>query len=147
MTVAPDPADTRPQALVVDDDPLFRTLCRAALSERYEVAVASDGHSAVKLALESKPSVVVLDHLMPGWDGLRTLRAIRSETDLDDTIVLIHSASVDETTAEELRDAGADAIETKAAFAPDRLLHTVSTMRPPSGPRRQRSVRRVVPVV
>ena len=142
-----DPVSSPPQAapwvLVVDDDPLFRTLCRGSLAGTYEVAVFGDGHEAFGRALQSPPAAIVLDLVMPGWDGIRTLRSIRSEPSLHRTAVLVLSSSEDRS-REELLELGADAVLRKAEFCPERLRQTVADLRP-AGHRHVRHVKRVEP--
>jgi DNA-binding NtrC family response regulator len=65
--------------LVIDDAESVRTYIANLLELRgYEVDTAEDGRSALAL-LEggADPDLVLLDVLMPGWDGLETLRRIR----------------------------------------------------------------------
>lgn len=64
--------------LVADDDAAIRQLCVTVLGgEGFEVVEAADGASCVKLAREHRPDVVLLDWVMPGVDGMDTLRAIK----------------------------------------------------------------------
>ena len=75
-------ADRAPRVLVVDDEPPIRAVVRAFL-EREGMAVeeAADGPAAVDAARVAAPDVVVLDILLPGFDGLEVLRRIRAFTD------------------------------------------------------------------
>lgn len=137
----------RPSVLVADDDPLFRTLSRAALAGDYDVSVAADGHAAVTMALAAPPTAIVLDLSMPGWDGLRVLRAVRADQSLAQTGVLILTSDCDEATIEELTEAGADGFIAKPDFAPDRLRDAVAKLQPTADRGPQREIRRVVPVM
>lgn len=66
------------RALVVDDEELLADMLRMALrSEGWDTRVAHDGQTALRLARESPPDVVVLDIMMPGLDGLAVLRRLR----------------------------------------------------------------------
>ena len=66
-------------ALVVDDEPQLADLVRMGLRlAGWEVRVAHDGPTAVKLAREARPDVLVLDVMMPGIDGLEALHRIRA---------------------------------------------------------------------
>jgi DNA-binding response OmpR family regulator len=66
-----------PRLLVVDDDPLFRSLLVSLLREDYLVSVAKEGSEGFYKAVEQPPDIAIIDVRMPGWDGLRTLRALR----------------------------------------------------------------------
>ena len=86
---------SRPRILVIDDDPLFRSLLVSLLRRDYVVSVASDGAEGFYKALEHPPAVAVIDVQMPGWDGLKTLKAFRAHPVLRDvrTIILTGDAS------------------------------------------------------
>jgi two-component system cell cycle response regulator DivK len=66
--------------LVVEDDPWIRSLLTDLLSaEGYDVEVTSNGISALRLAREHHPDVVLLDLAMPEMSGLDVLRELRQE--------------------------------------------------------------------
>ncbi|PWD51545.1 two-component system response regulator [Serinibacter arcticus] len=75
MTVSPG------HVLVVDDDDSIREVSTLALQlvGGWQVTTASDGLSALALAAENQPDVILLDVMMPGIDGLETLARLRSE--------------------------------------------------------------------
>lgn len=65
--------------LVVDDDPSITSVLRRGLAyEGYEVATASSGKEGLDLVREQPPSLVILDVMMPGIDGLEVCRRLRS---------------------------------------------------------------------
>ena len=66
--------------LIVDDDPYVRSLIRHALHRRgYGTLEASDCAEAQQKARLHKPDAVSLDMMMPGMDGLQTLRALKND--------------------------------------------------------------------
>ncbi|WP_461164347.1 response regulator transcription factor [Arthrobacter sp. R4-81] len=66
------------RALVVDDEKSLAELVEMGLRMAgWSVAIANDGLSAVKIARDFRPDVLVLDVMMPGADGLEALRKIR----------------------------------------------------------------------
>jgi len=68
----------RQLVLVVDDEPLLRKVLKRLLgSENYEVITACDGESAIQLAKEKTPDIILLDIIMPGMDGREVYRMIR----------------------------------------------------------------------
>jgi two-component system OmpR family response regulator len=68
--------------LVVDDEPSIVDLLREALRYAgFEVTSADNGFDAVRLAREQRPDLLVLDVMMPGYDGLDVVRRLRSEGD------------------------------------------------------------------
>jgi len=68
----------RSKILIVDDEPHLRTGLRRILNkEGYEAMIAADGETALKLAEEKKPDIVLLDIIMPGMDGREVCRRLR----------------------------------------------------------------------
>jgi two-component system response regulator AtoC len=64
--------------LVIDDDPGIREYLEAAVSRQgYEVIAAKDGEEALANLDHFKPDVVTLDVVLPGMDGLETLRRLK----------------------------------------------------------------------
>jgi len=90
------PELTRPdgsplRVLVVDDEPNIAELLRMALRyEGWDVAVALTGSQAVGAARKQGPDAVVLDMMLPDFDGMEVLRRLR--TDQPDVPVLFLTA-------------------------------------------------------
>jgi DNA-binding response OmpR family regulator len=77
------PRRAQPSVLIADDDPgVVVVLSRALQSQGFLVFTCGDGHEAVELFHQIKPSLVVLDIRMPGMDGLTACRTIRSQSDV-----------------------------------------------------------------
>lgn len=73
-------ADTKNSILVIDDDTLLLNALSSAFKDAgYEVFVATDGEQGIKLALEHKPGLTLLDFQMPGMNGLETLKKLRED--------------------------------------------------------------------
>ncbi len=65
--------------LIVDDDPSIVALLRTALEEEgYRVETAS-GDDALQIAREVRPSLILLDILMPGMGGAELSRRLRAD--------------------------------------------------------------------
>jgi two-component system OmpR family response regulator len=74
------PDGTPVRVLVVDDEPdLADVLCGVLRYEGWQVRSAGDGTAAVAQAREFQPDAVVLDVMLPDFDGLEVLRRIRAE--------------------------------------------------------------------
>jgi two-component system, OmpR family, response regulator len=73
-------ADGSPvRVLVVDDEPSLAELLGSVLRyEGWDIRTAADGASAVKVAREFEPDAVVLDIMLPDFDGLEVLRRLRA---------------------------------------------------------------------
>ena len=75
----PDGAPVR--VLVVDDEPPLRELLSMALRyESWDVRTADDGIGAVRAAREFHPDAIVLDMMLPDFDGMEVLRRVRTDT-------------------------------------------------------------------
>lgn len=81
--------------LVVDDEPTILASVAARLrAEPFLVDTATDGPSAVATAESAPPDLVVLDVMLPGFDGLEVCRRIQA---VRPTPVLMLTARTDET--------------------------------------------------
>ena len=72
----------RNSIMIADEDRLVRDCLKMLLelNGRFQViAEAEDGRDAVKLALEKKPDVILIDALLPKLSGIEAVRQIRSE--------------------------------------------------------------------
>ena len=75
-------ADT-PRILVVDDEPGIVDVLTFSLDEAgFQTLVATDGPTALRMALTASPSLVLLDVMLPGLDGLAVCRQIRAVSDV-----------------------------------------------------------------
>jgi len=74
-------ADGQPvRVLVVDDEATLAELLQMALRyEGWDVRIAGDGLTAVQVARQFRPDVVVLDVMLPDIDGLDVLRRLRAD--------------------------------------------------------------------
>ena len=82
--------------LLVDDEQEFLELMQRRLGRRgFEVSVASSGPEALILARERDFDVVLLDVLMPGMDGLETLRRLREVRPDTEVVMLTGHANIE----------------------------------------------------
>jgi two-component system OmpR family response regulator len=80
LAILVDVAEKTPEArlLVVDDEPSIRELLTASLRfAGFEVFPAADGESALRLAEQHRPDLVVLDVMLPDIDGFTVTRRLR----------------------------------------------------------------------
>ena len=111
--------------LVVDDEPDLRLLVRMTLEgEGYTVAEASTAAEAVALALELRPSLVLLDIRLPDSDGFDVLRTLKSTKELAATPVVMMSAHSSPPTLEKAEVIGSHDYIVKP-FKQDALLALV----------------------
>ncbi|MET8757606.1 response regulator [Lentzea sp. NPDC004782] len=105
--------------LVVDDEPQIVRALRINLSARgYDVLTAYDGKTALRVAVDEKPDVVVLDLGLPDIDGVEVIVGLRGWTSMP---IIVLSARTESALKVEALDAGADDYVTKP-FGMDELL-------------------------
>jgi diguanylate cyclase (GGDEF)-like protein len=67
-----------PKVMIVDDDPLMRRIVSQSLEKsEYVLVEAESGPSAIDLALEQRPDLIILDVMMPGMDGFEVVYRLR----------------------------------------------------------------------
>jgi DNA-binding response OmpR family regulator len=111
--------------LVVDDEPIVREVVVSYLRrEGYRTLEAGDGDTARRLLEEEPPSLVVLDVMLPGADGLELCRWIRARSELPVIMLTARGEEADRIVGLEL---GADDYVTKP-FSPRELVARVRTV-------------------
>lgn len=94
--------------LLVDDHAIVRRGFRRLIEDERDLEVvgeASDGHEAIRLALQHKPRVVVMDCALPGKNGLEATREIAAR--LPNVAVLMLSMHSEQTWVRQALEAGA----------------------------------------
>jgi DNA-binding response OmpR family regulator len=116
---------TKLSALVVDDEPsLVRVVEGYLLQDGFDVRTAGDGESALALARESEPDLVVLDLGLPGMDGTEVCRELRT---FSRCYILMLTARADEVDMLIGLGVGADDYVTKP-FSPRTLMARIHTL-------------------
>jgi len=86
--------DDRPQILYVEDDPSSAMLVRRVLeAEGHEVLVVEDGISALRIAQETRPALILMDINISGLDGYEVTTRLRSIEDLRDVPIVAVTAA------------------------------------------------------
>lgn len=97
--------------LIVDDEPAIIDLLMYNLkNEGYKMISASDGITAVNMALEQKPDLILLDIMLPKLDGLSVCKRIKSQINIPVIIITAKDTEIDKILGLEL---GADDYVTK----------------------------------
>ena len=113
--------------LVVEDEPtIAEVVARYLTRAGYETTIAGDGPSALQQASERRPSLVVLDIMLPGLDGIEVMRRIRALPG-DDTAVILLTARGEESDRLAGLRAGADDYVVKP-FSPSELVARVEAV-------------------
>ncbi len=107
----PDAPATNQLVLVVDDEASIRRSLEGVLKdEGFSVVLAEDGESAIRLLMNTRPALVLLDIWMPGMDGLETLRKIK-EVHADLPVVMISGHATISTAVAATRAGAVDFLE------------------------------------
>lgn len=100
--------------LIVEDNEKNMKLVRDILQHKgYATLEAATGGEGVRLAIERRPDLVLMDIQLPDIDGIEALRRIRAEPALDAVPVLAVSASVMPDEQHKIVTSGFDAFITK----------------------------------
>ena len=100
--------------LCVDDEPDILEILKYNLSnEGYNVSTAADGKSAIKLAYNISPNLIIMDIMMPNMDGIEACDKLRSDEKFNDTIIMFLTARGEDYSHVAAYDAGADDYVTK----------------------------------
>lgn len=125
MTTTPDGASAAPVVLVADDDPDILSLVSLRLKKAgFGVVTAADGEEALRVLLEHRPELAIVDVRMPKMDGLELTRRIRADDESSEIPVIALSARVRDSNRAEGFEAGADEYVTKP-FSPKQLVDLV----------------------
>jgi CheY-like chemotaxis protein len=88
---------SHPQILVVDDNPDNAHIIRDYLEARgYPITVAYNGDDALKAFAEVKPSLVLLDVMMPGRDGWQVCRDMKEHPTLGRSVRVVMVTALDD---------------------------------------------------
>lgn len=75
---------------MADDEQFIRAAYKEGLEQAgFKVVTAADGEEALKLALEHKPGLMLLDLIMPKLNGFDVLKEMRKVPELKDTKVMV----------------------------------------------------------
>jgi CheY-like chemotaxis protein len=119
VSVAKQPARTRPRLVIADDDLVVQTLLGASLEHDFElVGITGDSDGAIALAKEQQPDAMLVDVEMPGGGGLSAVRGIVEVA--PQVAIVVLSGDESDTVVRELIGAGAVAYCRKG-IDPDEL--------------------------
>ena len=114
------------RVLVVDDDKQMLKAVTNALSARgYDVLTAASGESALEMAAEAEPDLVLLDLGLPGIEGREVIERLRTWSELPVIVISVREGQDDKVAA---LDAGADDFVTKP-FGMKELLARMRAVR------------------
>ena len=130
-----------PTILILQADDAFASELAGQLREEgYSVQLANDGLEGIEAIRLQCPSLVILDWMLPGCNGLEVLAAIRGDASLDDTPVMMLTTRSEESDVVIGLFAGADEYVTKPCSMPILKARVAAMLR-----RHRRSLQRELP--
>jgi len=120
--------------LIDDDQGIIDLISQYLLKEGYEIFTAEDGPSGLKAANSFRPDLIVLDVMLPGFDGMELLSKLRQKSDV---YVIMLTAKTEETDKVVGLTVGADDYMVKP-FSPRELVARIKAafrrINAPKGP-------------
>jgi len=114
------------KVLIVEDDPLMNRLYQKAFHfEGYEVSTAYNGEEGLKKTKEEKPTLVLLDIMMPKMNGLEYLDELKKHPEVKNTPVIVLTNLADEKDAELALTKGAVRYIIKSNLDPKKIVDIV----------------------
>lgn len=88
---------SRHKVLIIEDDPSLSDVLSYNLEQAgYQVAIAKDGQEGLNRAQHQPPDIVILDVMLPVIDGLEVCRRLRSDSTLNDVLIVMLTARAEE---------------------------------------------------
>ena len=115
--------------LVVDDEPMARTLLRLMLVRAgFNVIEAQDGFDALEKVRVNVPDIVLLDVMMPLMDGFEVIEALRDKEETAKVPIIMLSAKTDLDAINKSLRLGASRYLTKPISPEDLSRHVTETL-------------------
>jgi CheY-like chemotaxis protein len=101
--------------LIVDDEEDVRAIAKLGLemAANWTVLTASSGQEGLNVAAQNRPDVILLDLMMPEWDGCYTLKQLKENPHTQSIPVILLTAKVQSPLQESLANLEVAAVFTK----------------------------------
>lgn len=120
------PKTTKPNVLIIDDNPDILNYLSEILAGTYEVHKADDGDKGVKAALKHSPDLIISDVMMPKKDGITLCRELKTNINTSHIPIILLTARTSTVYEIEGLEHGADDYITKP-FKADVVLARISS--------------------
>jgi len=94
--------------LIVDDEAMCRDIYKAFLEDDYQLTVVTNAQQGLDYLQQNRPDLILLDHLMPGMDGMTFCKMLKSDTNTRNIPVIFVSADCISVNKASAQKAGAD---------------------------------------
>lgn len=114
------------KVMMIEDDKFLRDLAVKKITQAgYQMVTAVDGAEAVAVAIKEKPSLILLDIILPGMDGFEVLRNLKENTQLKNIPVILMSNLGQESDIERGTQLGAVEYLVKAHYTLDEIVEKI----------------------
>ena len=115
------------QVLIVEDDPLMSRMYQKIFTfEKYDVVLAADGQEGLDKAREIKPTLIMLDIMMPKMNGLEVLDKLKADPELKAIPVVLLTNLAGQQDAETGLSKGAVKYIVKSQYEPKEVFDMVN---------------------
>lgn len=98
----------RKTILAVDDDPVVLEAINEVFGADYNILMARDGHEAIEYSADQEIDLILLDIMMPGFDGFSTLLLLKeNESTRDIPVIMLTAVGKKEKVIAAFRDGAA----------------------------------------
>jgi CheY-like chemotaxis protein len=102
-------ADQTPQILFVEEDPILMDITAFRLELLgYEVVQHHSAERAMEWLVEQMPTLIIVDHMLPGMDGIEFINRLSNDTRTGDIPIMLLSTNGDLDDVQKAYNAGAD---------------------------------------
>lgn len=114
------------KVLIVDDERgILKMYSEYLKISGFEVIQATDGETGIKLAKEQKPNVILLDIIMPRYNGLDVLKNIKKDPDISNIPVFLLTNLPEESSGDKAKELGAYGYLVKAQYEPKMVVDVI----------------------
>jgi CheY-like chemotaxis protein len=102
-------SDRAPQILFVEEDPILMEITAFRLELLgYEVVTQESAERAIEWLNEHTPTLIIVDHMLPGMDGIEFINRLSNDTRTGDIPIMLLSTNGDLEDVQKAYNAGAD---------------------------------------
>lgn len=115
--------------LIIEDDSFLQGLEASKLNkEGYKVITASSGEEAMEKIKELGIDIILLDLVLPNFDGFEILKKVRTTEATKDTPVIVFSNLSEEKAVNKSKELGATDFMVKSNFTLDELVKHIGSI-------------------
>jgi len=114
------------KVLIIDDEKgIIKMYSEYFKMDGIQTLEASDGNAGIKLAKEQKPDVILLDIIMPRYNGLDVLKDIKADQEIKNIPVYLLTNLPQESSGGKAKELGAQGYLVKAENEPKMVLDVI----------------------